>query len=209
MEKEIKKRFCLVYDTFKEMITDPDIISDMVVMTLGHDTVDDGLGAIYRVSTKDSNKTKHGESFGLKSPFYAESIVEFSHEDMKSLILENHQLIKGLGHSFNNFNKMINDNISLSNQVFQEIMLNDEGTVRVIQTFNGMRYIVDERENNTKIEKSITITNENTWLLPTEFVINNICTFKSIGTNMGISYNDGTLTFTLELTNDTPKVIPY
>jgi len=213
MKNEIKKRFCLVYDTFKEMITDPDIISDMVVMTLGHDTVDDGEGAIYRIVSKDSLNVKNiqGESFGYKSSLYALLISRLSTAELQAEIFENKQMIKSMNNVIIDIHRLLDNNILMANQIFRELYLDENETIKIVQTYDGRRYILNTNENLEYFEKQIPITNENSWIIPTEFVISDF-TFKVKVLDDKVSvvkYEDNTLYFALFFDQSLIRLIPY
>lgn len=76
MSTHIRKAFCLVYDTFEDMKKDTDIRENMVVMTMGYESIDDDRGGIYKICLKD--KEINGESLGNKSIYCAKMIQSFN-----------------------------------------------------------------------------------------------------------------------------------
>lgn len=205
MISEIKKRFCLIYDTFKEMITDPDIISDMVVMTLGHDKIDDKKGGIYKIVTKDSINLKkaEGESFGYKSPFFALSISSNIIDELKTSILQNEQTINCIEKTLNS---SLTNNI-YKNRIIKEIYLDELKTLKIIEADNGIRYILNENKNCKVFSKVIKINEENSWIIPTEFVISNYFINYKVFEFCSIKYEDNLLKFEIEFKDS--NVIPY
>ena len=68
----VSKKICMVYNTFLEMKSDPDVRAGMVVLTLGHDTINDSKGGLYKISTKSAVGLQNiGEPFDKDSSLYA------------------------------------------------------------------------------------------------------------------------------------------
>lgn len=222
MEPEIKKRVCLVYDTFQDMIKDPDIIADMVVMTLGFECVDDGEGGIYKIILKGTNNTRNlnGGSFGPKSQYFAKLISMQDVVSLRQNLLETRQLIKGLENALNaavvpgniDMNDVyhgINQTINTSNKQFQEFYLDEENDIKIVQTFEGLRYIIHKNRNSAIFTKEVEITEENSWLIPTEFIITDyFVNSKDIHCG-NIHYENNKLIFNLDFSEARPFVIPY
>lgn len=218
MEKIINKRFCLVYDTFRDMIQDPDISVGMIVMTMGYESLYDEGFTVYKISMKNNVNMKktEGRPFGIKSPYYAVKISDNSCHDIYNRIDENTAAIKSLGSTIDS--SMYRDNkttITISsntpNEIVNELYLDDDKHVKVVMLSNGKRYIVSDGENGHTYNISITLSTENSWIIPSEFIVSDykidtLC----ISTNNHIDYiHDNTLLFTLQLDTHTSNVIPY
>lgn len=177
---EIKKRNCLIYDTFKDMIKDKDIMDNMIVMTLGYNTVNDNQGGLYEIVKKDTMglKRESGESFGMKSPYYA-------------------KLLLNLVNTNNNPNNIMNI-----------YYLNDNKSVYIIQTYNGLQYIINKDTELTIIEYVVDINKENEWIIPKEFsLLNEKSMMKFIGSDDYIKYDNYQLIIKINFKNK--KIIAY
>lgn len=218
MEKIINKRFCLVYDTFKEMIQDPDISSGMIAMTLGYESSYDEGYTIYKIVKKESlnGKKINGRSFGINSPYYAVRISDSSSSDIHDKINENTDLIKSLGSTidssmYRQSTTVKAENTKNPNEILNELYLDADNHVRVVQLSNGRRYIVSDGDGNSIYNITIALNETNAWLIPSEFVVSNYAIDTlCINKNNHIDYmKDNSLLFTLNLCGNISNVIPY
>lgn len=220
MEK-INKCCCIIYDTFVDMTKDTDIVDNMIVMTLGHDKVDDNKGSLYKIIRKDDKSLKsiNGESLGKNSYYCAVEIKmpelsKTKNKDNDLISLEDN--IKRLTEfSTKNINEIF-DSINVSNemittgQTYNVLYLNEEKTIKIVQCYNGTRYIVSTEPKISKIKKEIEITDENSWIIPTEFTITDFyVTAKDLGTASNILYCRDKLTINVDFSALNLRVIQY
>ena len=213
------KKICTIYDTFKELLEDNDVYENMIVMTLGYDEINDKKGATYKIITKDEAYSNGitGRPLSKNSPLFAMTIFDdndvvlpeiHNYDDEIRLI---NDTLKQIGDKAEWNEKRI-DNIIReinSNPTDVKRVLELDG-IKIIQLNNGTRYIIAVSDELSKINISLDLSEENSWVIPSIITVSDYKVDSvKVGTSSEIKYQDNKLIFNIDFTKIKKYAVEY
>lgn len=175
-----KKALCLVYDNHAELIADNDIRENLICITLGRDTANDGYGALYKIILKSpvmNLSLLEGFDLGVSSKYFAlqihntnvTEILEQLKTDTRTAINDINAVKQSLDTGINNMTSELQKVLQHTSEIVSEYDLSGDGTVKVILTADWRRYLSITTQEATVATYSVHIDSANEWMIPRLF----------------------------------------